>query len=876
VLDVPSLSRIEAEQRAALLDVEQYEIALDLTGTEGFSSHTTIDFRCRRPGAETFVDVKAVEVVSVTLNGRRLDPGSILDGRLRLPGLAADNRLVLDTRMAYSSDGEGLHRHVDPADGRTYLYAMSFLDAGPRWFASFDQPDLKARYRITVDAPEDWNVIGNGPATRSDTAAGRWVLDVTEPLSTYFVTLVAGPYHCVRAEHDGIVLGVHARASLASELEAEAPEILQVTRASFDRYHELFGIRYPFGEYHQAFVPDFNAGAMENPGCVTLRDQFVFRSTVTEGERGVRANTIAHEMAHMWFGDLVTMRWWDDLWLNESFAEYMAHRVCSEVTGYAAWSEFGISRKAWGYEADQAPSTHPVAGNGSDDAASALADFDGISYAKGASALRQLAAFLGDDIFFGGLRRYFTDHAFGNATFADLMAAWTSAGAEGLDRWAENWLRTSGLDTIAAWPVPDGVEVQIRRPEGTERPHTVHVLGVDRNGATVLDRPVTLTGQHLRLPLESAAGPGSELGDPVVLAVADGGDETWAKLRFGPLADGAEQSSVIDSDSDSGGSGSGSTATSDGWQAVERVLGTLSRPLARVAVINALRDAVRDAELDPAAALRAALLAARSEHDPLVVGALLRWSSQHLAGDFAPAHARAGRLAQVASTATDLLDTAAPASDGQLVAARALIQSSVDAAMLERWLDGTGLPPGLVVDAELRWAIVTRLAVLGAIDAARIDAELAADRSSSGVGHAARSRAALPDPAAKRSAWQLLAESDSTPAYELYATASGFFVAGQESLTDAYVPRFFTELPATASFRQGWALARTVLFGYPHSAAGEATLAMAEAALARADLAPGVRRSLVDGTDSLRRAVRSLARFGHALQPGSDGIGSAV
>ncbi|MDQ1745311.1 MAG: aminopeptidase, partial [Pseudonocardiales bacterium] len=452
---MPSLTRTEAVERAALLTVRNYRIALDLTGTGGeFGSDTTIEFSATDSTASTFLDLRARRVLSVQLNGEPVDPAGLVDGRLPLTGLRADNTLRVRALMSYSTDGEGIHRHVDPADGRTYLYAMSFLDAAPRWFACFDQPDLKASFDIEVRCPADWSVIGNGSATRL--APGSWRLAGTRPLATYFVTLIAGPYASIIAEHDGIALGLHARASLAPYLRAEAPELLGLTTAALDRYHELFGIRYPFGEYHQAFVPDFNAGAMENPGCVTLRDQFLYRSAATRGQRTDRASTIAHEMAHMWFGDLVTMRWWDDLWLNESFAEYMGYRVCAAMTGKQsglaelAWIEFGLHRKDWGRVADQAPSNHPVAGNGSEDAAAALADFDGISYAKGASVLKQLAAHLGDEVFFAGLRRHFERHRFGNAEFADLISAWTDAGAVDLERWAEVWLRTSGLDTLSA------------------------------------------------------------------------------------------------------------------------------------------------------------------------------------------------------------------------------------------------------------------------------------------------------------------------------------------------------------------------------------------------------------------------------------------
>ncbi|MBV9822628.1 MAG: aminopeptidase N, partial [Actinobacteria bacterium] len=536
---MPSLTRREAIDRAALLTVGNYRIALDLTlPGDRFSSDTTIAFAAAEPGAGTFLDLKEAEVLTAELNGEPVDVTALVDGRLPLTGLRAENTLRVRAMMAYSSDGEGVHRHVDPADGCTYLYAMSFLDAAPRWFACFDQPDLKATFDLDVRCPPDWTVIGNAPARQA--SPGHWTLATSEPLATYFVTLVAGPYTSVTAEHDGIVLGLHARASLAEHLRVEADDILGVTAAALDRYHDLFGIRYPFGEYHQAFVPDFNAGAMENPGCVTLRDQYVFRSAATRGERCDRASTIAHEMAHMWFGDLVTMRWWDDLWLNESFAEYMGYRVCAELTGdrsalaELAWLEFGLHRKDWGRVADQAPSKHPVAGNGSEDAATALADFDGISYAKGASVLKQLAAHLGDEVFFGGLRLHFSRHRFGNAEFADLIAAWTEAGATDLDGWAEQWLRTSGLDTLTAErrtagdSTTGGVWLARRAPDGTRRPHTVRVAGFDAAGRRSLDEQVTLHGDEVRLTGDDPNGEAR-----LSLLVADSGDDSWAKVRFG-------------------------------------------------------------------------------------------------------------------------------------------------------------------------------------------------------------------------------------------------------------------------------------------------------------------------------------------------------
>ncbi|HEY9291093.1 MAG TPA: M1 family aminopeptidase, partial [Microlunatus sp.] len=439
---MPSLSHVEARARAELITVRNTSISLDLSDQQGpgaaeFRSVSTIEFDASA-GAETFLDFQGVRLNAITLNGRPVDLDCWSDDRIALADLEPTNTVVVDGVMAYSSDGEGLHRHVDPADGRSYLYAMSFLDAAPRWFGCFDQPDLKSQYRLEVLAPADWTVHGNGPAAKdSSTTSGdsaRWTISPPQPLSSYFVTLIAGPYASLYSEHDGIPYGIHVRASLGDALEREAEDIFTVTGQCFDYYHRIFGVRYPFGEYHQAFVPDFNAGAMENPGCVTFRDSFIYRARATRAERASRAGVIAHEMAHQWFGDLVTMRWWDDLWLNESFAEYMAHRCCTEATDYPLMAEFGIQRKAWGYVVDQSDATHPVAGNGSADAATALQNFDGISYAKGAAVLLQLASYLGDDVFLAGLRRYFDDHRFGNAEFAELVACWAAAGGVDLER----------------------------------------------------------------------------------------------------------------------------------------------------------------------------------------------------------------------------------------------------------------------------------------------------------------------------------------------------------------------------------------------------------------------------------------------------------
>jgi aminopeptidase N len=808
---VTSLTRDEACARADLLRVRSYDIELDLTGVDRhFGSRTTIRFECREPGAATFVDVAALGLHSVTLNGTSLDPAAS-DNRLELAGLQAENELVVDAVMTYSHDGEGLHRHVDPADDRSYLYAMSFLDAGPRWFASFDQPDLKAPVRFDVRCPRDWTVAGNGPA--SEVEPGRWQLASNGPLATYFTTLVAGPYHEVRDEHDGIPLVLHARQSLAEHLDREAGEMFSYTKRSFDELHRLFAVRYPWGEYHQAFVPEFNAGAMENPGCVTLRDTYVFRSRVTEAERLSRGITIAHEMAHMWFGDLVTMRWWDDLWLNESFAEYLGHRVLGEP----AWIDFGAARKPWGFTADRRPSTHPVAGNGSPDAASALNDFDGISYAKGASVLRQLALHLGDDVFVGGLRDYIKRYAESNAELADLLAAWGEAGAADIDAWSQAWLRTTGLDALA---VTDGS--LLRTSHGTPRTHSIEVVALAPDGAETARSRVSV--QADRTPLDGLSG---------AVVLPDAADETWAKLIL----------------------------PAETWMRMATLLPGIADARGRVAVWNALQLAVADAELDPTDALDVVTMALPAETGAIVLARIGRWAQRTVAGTYLSDAARPGALVRIADAMLGLCTAAAPGSGRQLAAARVAIAAAPDASLLRGWLGGAGTPDGLVVDTELRWTILERLALLGELSPAEIAAAAAADHSSSGAVHAARCRASRPDADAKADAWAAMLRDPDAPNYELYALAEGFWDPAQRELTEPYVERYFAEIAGTAALRSGWVVDRIAELAYPWAVVAEYTAAATRELLADDSLHPGIRRSVVDVGDDLGRALAVRARY---------------
>jgi aminopeptidase N len=816
---MPSLTVDGARTRAAALSVQSYDVDLDLTqGDRTFGSTTTIRFKASSPSS--WIDVKPDELTSVTLNGTAVDGAGLNDGRLELTDLQPDNELVVVASMLYSHDGEGLHRAVDAADGLAYTYAMSFLDAAPRIFACFDQPDLKAPYRLKVTAPEEWLVLGNGAATQ--VSPGRWELAETKPLSTYFVTVVAGPYHQISDSHDGIALSVVSRQSLKDALDREAADIFEVTKQSFDEYHRMFGYRYPFGEYHQAFVPEFNAGAMENPGCVTFRDSMVFRSAVTDGERSQRARTIVHEMAHQWFGDTVTMKWWNDLWLNESFAEYMAHRVSTAATRYTDnWIDFAYIRKWWGLQADQRSSTHPVAADAVKDALASLDDFDGISYAKGAAVLKQLAAYLGDDVFLAGVNAHIAANEFGNATFADLLAKWTEAGAVGLDDWAQAWLRTPGVDTITASRTDTGIKLHRKAPESypASRPHKLTVGGYDADGrGTTVD--VLIDGDEVEVDLDPS----------LAVVVPDAGDDSWAKIRL-------DEQSLAN---------------------LATVLPKIENGVTRAVVLNSIRDAVADAELDPKVGFEVVLGLLPTEDSDIAVATMLSWASNLVLGVYLPYEPYRGQLADVLRAR---LETVEAGSSVQLSVARGFARFTDDADRLTGWLAGEGVPGGVTMDADLRWIVMLQLARLGAIGESEIDAELERDSSSEGVVHATRCRAALPTAAAKERAWaQIMTDAD-LPNYELYAAAEGFWHPTQTELTASYVDRYFAEIAGTEKLRSGWVVATSAKLAFPRYAIEQRVVDRAADLIADESIAAGIRRSVADSADDLKRALAVRSAF---------------
>ncbi|MER5463470.1 aminopeptidase N [Streptomyces sp. NPDC002668] len=833
---MPVLTRDEAQTRAQLLDVHRYTIDLDLTtgagvppaepGEETFTSRTVIHFTARAAG-DTFVELKPAVLRAVTLDGQPLDPEKLTENRLALTGLTAgEHELRVEADMRYSRTGEGMHRFTDPTDGEAYVYTQLFMEDVQRVFAAFDQPDLKAVFELSVTAPEGWSVLGNGIATQ--TAPGCWTCAATPPLATYFVAVAAGPWHSVRSEHAGLPFGIHCRRSLAPYLDADAEEILEITRQCYDRYHEKFEEPYPFDSYDQAFVPEFNAGAMENPGLVTFRDEFIYRSAVTDTERQTRAMVIAHEMAHMWFGDLVTLKWWDDIWLNESFAEYMGYQTLTEATRFTdTWVDFGIGRKSWGYDADQRPSTHPVAPDPDavPDTASAMLNFDGISYAKGASALRQLVAWLGEKDFLAGINTHFSRHKFSNATLADFIDSLAHATDRDVHGWAESWLRTTGVDTLtpAIAESEGGWSLTVAR-DGS-RPHRIAVGTYD---ADPVDAGRLVLRDRIELDIPQSRN-GAHPGRRPALVVLNDGDLSYAKVRL--------------------------DATS--WNTAVRSLSGIPDPLTRTVVWNAARDMVRDGELAPTAYLEAARAHLPRESDLAVVQGILAFAATQLADRYLPAGDRPAALAALRDICRALMRRTEDGSDPglRLTGVRHFIDAAAQPETLQEWLGDGSVSGGPELDPELRWRILYRLAVLGATDNTAIEAELDRDPSATGQEGAARCRAALPTPEAKAAAWDRLFTSDTLSNYLFTATAQGFWQPEQADLVREYVPRYYQDSVGLAA-RRGPAIAEAAgRYAFPLHAVDAETLRLGEECLRDAEMIPALRRKLVDQLDDLRRAL---------------------
>ena len=837
-----NLTRDEAAVRSALITVASYHVDLDLTGgDEVFGSVGVIRFDCAAPGSTSFINLTAPAVREITLNGEPVSLDAFDGDRITLEGLAASNVLRVVADCAYSRSGEGLHRFTDPADGRVYLYSdLETFDAH-RVYACFDQPDMKATYELAVTAPADWLVVSNMAPESSiaDGEALRWHFPPTPVMPTYITAVAAGPYHVVRDEHDGIPLGVFCRQSLAEYLDPD--EILEVTRQGFDFYHNSFGIKYPFGKYDQLFVPEFKEGAMENAGCVTFLESYIFRSRVTDFAREARGETILHEMAHMWFGDLVTMRWWDDLWLNESFATWAGTLAQAEATRWtSAWTTFAQLYKSWAYRQDQLPSTHPIAADIPDIHAVEV-NFDGITYAKGASVLKQLVAYVGRENFLDGVRKYFGAHAWGNATLADLLAALEQTSGRDLASWSREWLQTAGVNTLRPSYAVDSegrfTEFAVEQEAAATHP----LLRSHRIAIGLYDR--TEAGLSRRLQVETdVAGPRTVIPElagqrrPDLVLVNDD-DLTYAKIRL----DDHSLQTLVDSS-----------------------IGLFTESLPAALCWAAAWDMCRDGEMAARDYVRLVLSGVSSVADISVVQTLLRQAGQ-AARRFADPGWRETGLALMASVLRDLLRTAPAGSDAQLAYVRAfagVASSADDLALLAELLDGTVRFDGLTVDTDLRWALLGRLVSRGgprAFGPAEIDAELARDATDAGERHAATCRAAIPTAEAKRAAWRTLTSGELTIAM-FRAALAGFVDLDHPELIEPYRDDYFE---AVGEAWRNWssAMAQDFVSGaYLVCAISQETVQATDDYVARAEPPAALRRLLMEGRDDVLRALRCQQR----------------
>jgi aminopeptidase N len=844
-----NLTRDEAQARARLLDVDSYLVELDLTSETLFASTTTIRFSCTEPGAETFADLVNASIEEVRLNGTLLDPDEVYrDNRLTLRDLQATNELVVSAYLPFSRTGEGLHRFVDPADKRVYTYSQFEVPDARRVYTTFEQPDLKSVFSFHVQAPETWVVVSNAPTPEPEQrhdGTAVWRFPPTERMSTYITAIVAGEYHAQHTTYEGrfgtIGLGHYCRQSLVPHLDAD--KLVELTKQGFAFFEEAFDYPYPFHKYDQLYVPEYNMGAMENAGAVTLRDEYLPRSRQDQSFYEFRATVILHEMAHMWFGDLVTMKWWDDLWLNESFAEWACYLAAVEATEFTeAWTGFANARKNWALRQDQLPSTHPIAADNYDLQAVEV-NFDGITYAKGASVLKQLVAWVGLENFLVGLRAYFRAHAFGNSEFADLLGALERSSGRELDSWAKEWLQTSGVNTLVprfevgedgsytAFAVEQSATVEYP----TLRRHRLGIglYDIDAAGRLMRRTSVEVDVEGDLTKVEELLG----VRQPDLLLLNDG-DLTYAKIRLDE-------------------------------RSLETVVSGLSRlddSLARALVWSAAWDMTRDAEMRATDFVTLVLSNIAAETDAFGSARIPGFAASAVASLSAPAN-RAALRASWESGLLRLLEEAETGSDHQLTFLRALAAAAhTDPVLevLEGLLEGDRSIDGLVVDTDLRWSLLHALARTGRADDLRIAAELRRDHTISGQERAAAARAARPTAEAKAEAWEVAVVRDDVPNETQRSVVHAFLQQGQAEVLEPYVEQYF-EAAHTLWEEKGTQRASTALeFLFPRVLASPELLEKANTWLHDSPAKPAAKRYVREGADDVERYLRAQQKDAEA------------
>ena len=839
-----NISRSEAQERSAHLAIQSYNVTIDVTSSaETFISKTIAHFTCNKPGYDTFIDAVGKRIIAATLNGAPVDFSNFDGESLFLKNLAATNELIIEIEAVYSKNGEGLQRSVDPADNEVYLYSQGETAHIRRMYPCFDQPDLKATYELTTIVPSHWEVISNSPVKSStdiDGSKSIWQFLPTPRISTYITAFIAGPYSHVHDEYNGskkIPLGIYCRKSLADKLDAA--EIFTLTKQGFDYFEKVFGLAYPFEKYDQIAVVDFNWGAMENSGAVTFReDLLVFRSKVTERMYSARANIILHEMAHMWFGNMVTMKWWDDLWLNESFAEWSSHLASAEGTKFIqSWTEFNSERKNWAYRQDQLSSTHPIAAD-MVDIETVNSNFDGITYAKGASVLQQLVAHVGRDNFIEGLKKYFAKHAWKNTTLQDLLVELEATSGRDLTPWVATWLQTSGVNTMR--PVLEisgdtyisvGIAQEVPAiPAGSSelRMHRLAVGLYDNvDGKIICRRTIELDVSGALTFVPELAG--EKIAD---LLLINDRDLTYTKIRFDDR----------------------SIAT------LKRDLGKITDSLTRALCWSTAWDMTRDAEISASDFVDIALAGLPAEKEITTVTIVLTQISTAL-DLFATSAHRDALKTKAADAYYSILAGADKGSDIQLQLTRGFANVAHTSAQNEK-LQGilNGAIAGLDIDTDLRWLLLIALVERGVLGQSDLDAQLNSDKTKTGEESHAMGMAAIPTKAAKQAAWQVIISDDTSNAVRL-AVIRGFQRASQRDLISQFADTYFAELLDIWS--KGFEVGSTfVELMYPVYATEQSTLDKTDAWLngAGKDSPVILQRYVLENKDSLARALRAQAR----------------
>lgn len=842
-----NLTRVEAQERAKLIEVESYQINLDLTTSdETFASNTVVHFKAK-PGSSSFIDFISASVTSVVLNGEHLDVAAVNDGvRVALHHLKADNELVVEGFGNYMNTGEGLHRFVDPVDNEVYLYTQFEVPDSRRVFAVFEQPDLKATFQFTVTAPSYWKVVSNSPTPEPEVmqdGKSIWEFAPTKRLSSYVTAIVAGPYAEWRDEltstsGETIPLGVYCRKSLAEFMDPEY--IFEKTKQGFDFYENAFDVPYPFEKYDQLWVPEFNAGAMENAGIVTFTETYVFRSNVTDAVRERRVITILHELAHMWFGDLVTMKWWNDLWLNESFAEYASHVATAVATEWhGAWTTFCSLEKEWAYRQDQLVTTHPVVAE-INDLEDVQANFDGITYAKGAAVIKALVWWVGQDSFMAGLSEYFKKHAYGNTELKDLLVELEAKSGRDLHDWSKQWLESAGVTTLRPEIEvdEDGIITKFAVIQTASAEYPTLRSGLVPIGFYNLHNgKVTRSSHHMfeahgeRTVINELVG--QQRPDLILL---NDDDLAYAKIR-------------LDSQS---------------WDFALKHLGDISDSLARALVWGAVWDATRDAEVSAREYIRLVLNHIGKEVESTTIQTQLR-NLMTSGNNYVSEERRQNELAFIADGLYRLAFEAEPGSDLQLQLVKFFLQVARTEEQfnnLQGMLDGTKPMPGLLVDADMQWELLAGLVVAGRAGETQIAAQLAKDNTSNGQKSAAKARAAIQGPAAKLAAWQTAIHTDEYSNALLSFAAMGFGYSIDTSVLKPFIHRYFEDIMKVWETKT-YKMAEYILKGFfPFNAADQEFVSVTKNWLETTDLREkaALKRFVLENLDITERILRAQAK----------------